>query len=239
MIRKVGTWISCVALLGLACARPARIQSVLSRDLVVRGLSFKGNHAIDDYTLSISIATSQSSWAARIIGFRSLRFLGEKRYFDPLEFRRDVVRIQALYHLSGYLEARVDTVVRRSKSDVRIRFTITEGEPVRVTELSVKGAEAAVATRDIVAALPLKVGSAFNRFLLRSAGDTIRSVLQDRGYPFVEVTSEYAQDSATRAVRVAFAVDPGKLARISAVAVIGAEKVSPRVVRRAVGLRPG
>ncbi len=210
---------------------------MLPSDLIVRGLSFKGNHAIDDYTLSISIATSQSSWGARIPVARSL--IGEKRYFDPLEFRRDVVRIQALYHLSGYLDARVDTVVRRGKDDVHIQFIITEGEPVRVTELSVKGAEGAMPTRDILATLPLQVGSAFNRFLLRTSGDTIRTLLENLGYPFVEVASEYQQDSTTGSVRVAFTVDPGHLARISAVAVIGANKVSSRVVRRAVGLRAG
>jgi hypothetical protein len=35
------------------------------RDLVVRGLSFTGNDAIDDYTLQVSIATSNSSFFAR------------------------------------------------------------------------------------------------------------------------------------------------------------------------------
>jgi outer membrane protein assembly factor BamA len=38
---------------------------------------------------------------------------------------------------------------------------------------------------------------------------------------------------------VSYTVDPGHLARISAVAVVGTDKVNPRVVRRAVGLRAG
>jgi outer membrane protein assembly factor BamA len=223
-----------LGLLGVGVVPSAVGQQGLQRDLAVRGLKFSGNHAIDDYTLSISIATSNSSWWKRATGF-----LGEERYFDELEFRRDVLRIQALYRLSGYLEARVDTLVRRGKDDVRITFIITEGAPVRVTEVKVTGADGAMPAREILRDLPLKVGDAFSRFRLRSSVDSIRTWLQDRGHPFVEVFSGYEEDSVARTAKVSYTVDPGRLARISAVAVTGTQKVSPRVVRRAVGLRAG
>ena len=81
----------------------------------MRGLSFEGNHAIDDYTLGSAIATSSSSvfaslWLLRWMG------LGEKRYFNELEFRRDVVRLLLLYRQSGYMNAVVDTVVRPTEN---------------------------------------------------------------------------------------------------------------------------
>src|SRR5688572_23552566 len=50
---------------------------------VVRGLSFEGNRAIDDYALRTAIATSISSWFARVPLIRHLG-LGEKRVFDEL-----------------------------------------------------------------------------------------------------------------------------------------------------------
>ena len=79
---------------------------------VVRGLEFVGNRALDDLTLASAIATTNSSWWARNPVVRWIG-LGEKRYFDELEFRRDVVRLMLLYRQSGYMNAVIDTVVRR------------------------------------------------------------------------------------------------------------------------------
>ena len=131
-------------------ARPRQLRALLSfllvaacaaaplaaqQERVVRGLSFEGNHAIDDYTLGSAIATSSSSvfaslWLLRWMG------LGEKRYFNELEFRRDVVRLLLLYRQSGYMNAVVDTVVRREGGDVHVLFRMYEGEPVRLTKLT-------------------------------------------------------------------------------------------------------
>src|SRR3954471_23397802 len=63
---------------------------------VVRGLTFVGNRALDNYTLESAIATTKSSAWARYWPVRWLG-LGEKRYFDELEFRRDVVRLILFY----------------------------------------------------------------------------------------------------------------------------------------------
>ncbi len=226
-------------LCGILFASAAAAQNPVTRDLEVRSLDFTGNRAIDEYTLSISIATSQSSWWRRNASVRWIRIFGEERFFNETEFRRDVLRIQALYRLSGYLEARVDTVVRRSAQEVRIEFRITEGEPVRVASIEIRDAVVSIPERTIIDAIPLQVGDAFSRYLLRASGDTIRTLLQDRGYPFAQVYAGYDEDSVSHAARVSFSVDPGHLARISAVAVTGAGKVDPRVVRRAVGIRAG
>jgi outer membrane protein insertion porin family/translocation and assembly module TamA len=227
----------CIAVLGLVGTRSATAQNANRRDLIVRGLHFTGNHAIDSYTLGISIATSNSSVWARFILTRKL--FGEKRYLDEVEFRRDVLRIQAMYRLSGFLEARVDTVVRRGREDVSITFKITEGEPVRITDIAITGLDSIASPRQILSDLPLRVGDPFSRFLLRVSADTIKTWLQDRGYPFAEVYSGYDEDSITRKAQVNYTVDAGHLARVAAVAVTGVGKVSPRVVRRAVGIKAG
>ena len=76
--------------------------------------------------LASAIATTNSSWFARVFLFRWLG-LGEKRYFDEQEFKRDVVRLQVLYRRSGYPHAQMDTVVRREPTNVYITFRITRG----------------------------------------------------------------------------------------------------------------
>ena len=105
---------------------------------VVRKLDFQGNKAIRDEGLASAIATTNSSWFARAFLIRSVG-LGEKRYFDEQEFKRDVVRLQVLYRRSGYPHVEIDTVMRRTPENVYITFRIKEGEPIRVISLSITG----------------------------------------------------------------------------------------------------
>ena len=130
----------------------------------VTGVHFRGNRAIAADTLAISIATTGSSWLA---GFAPLRFLrlGRRRTFDELEFRRDVVRLQLLYRLHGYFEARVDTVVRRGGQSVSVAFRIQEGPPVIVDTIAIGGADSIVPADRLRRGLPLAVGRPFDRYL--------------------------------------------------------------------------
>src|SRR5207247_6906668 len=131
------------------CALPILLVAVLAaaplplaaqqEQRVVRGLSFDGNKAIDSYTLSTAIATSNSSFFASVWWLRWIGFLGEKRSFNELEFRRDVVRLLLLYRQSGYMDAVIDTLVRRDGNDVFIRFRIMEGGAVRLERVENTG----------------------------------------------------------------------------------------------------
>src|SRR5947199_1033750 len=141
-------------LVAVFAAAPLAAQQEQQR--VVRGLSFDGNHAIDDYTLSTAIATTNSSAFATKWYLRWIPWLGEKRYFNELEFRRDVVRLLLLYRQSGYMNAVVDTVVRRQARDVYVTFRIYEGEPVRLTTLDELGVDSIHEGRALKLALTLQ-----------------------------------------------------------------------------------
>src|SRR5688572_10215782 len=107
------------AVLVAALSVPSAAQN--GGGLVVRKLNFSGNRAIDEWTLSTVIATTRSGWFARTPVIRGLG-LGEKRYLDEIEFKRDVIRLRLFYRQSGYMGAVVDTVVRRTSKDVYITF---------------------------------------------------------------------------------------------------------------------
>ena len=205
---------------------------------MVRDLTFEGNRALDDYTLRVSIATSNSSFWARTPLLRWLG-LGQKRYFDEREFQRDVLRLKLLYSQSGFLEARIDTLVRRDSGAVYVRFTINEGEPVRVTRLTIAGLEGILPGERLLRDLPLRVGDPFNRFWLRASTDSIVSALRNRGYPFVDVFRGFEVDSAARSASVTFDVEPGPRATVAAVEVENTRAVGPDLVRRLIPLRAG
>src|SRR5881392_3815332 len=198
-------------LVAVFAAAPLAAQQEQQR--VVRGLSFEGNHAIDDYTLSTAIGTSNSSWFARAFPIRLLG-LGAKRLFNEVEFRRDVVRLILLYRQSGFMNAVVDTLVRRKPRDVYLTFRIHEGEPVRVTRLDVKGVEGILDLKDLMSDLPLQVGDPFNRFLMQASADTIVARLRNNGYPYAEVLRNFDSEAGILKAEVELDAQPGPRMRI-------------------------
>jgi outer membrane protein insertion porin family len=223
-------------LVAVFAAAPLAAQQEQQR--VVRGLSFEGNHALDDYTLSTAIATTNSSAFATSPFLRWLG-LGEKRSFNELEFRRDVVRLMLLYRQSGYMNAVVDTLVRRDGRDVYIKFRIYEGDPVRLAALDVLGLDSILDVRRLQRDLALQVGDPFNRALFQASADTIVSRLKNLGYPYADILRSYDVDvAALRAVATLEAI-PGPRMRVGQVLITGADQVDTATVRRMLSVRAG
>jgi outer membrane protein insertion porin family len=207
---------------------------------VIRQVKFEGNQAITDEVLASAISTTQSSWFARSFFFRWLG-LGEKRYFDEQEFRRDVVRIGVLYRRSGFPRVQVDTAVRRTPQNAFITFRIKEGDPIRVTSFGVTGLDSLPQRiRQLtVVDLPLQQGDPFNRYEMQATADTITRRLRDRGYPTARVYSSFETNLQTETASVTLEVVPGTHAVIGNVEVVGAKRVEPDLVRNLLVSRPG
>ncbi|HEY8257545.1 MAG TPA: POTRA domain-containing protein, partial [Gemmatimonadales bacterium] len=229
------------AALALAIAATApTVVSAQNGDRVVRKLDFEGNRAIPDEVLATAIATTRSSWFARNFLVRWLG-IGEKRYFDEQEFRRDVVRLEVFYRRSGYPHVQLDTLVQRTPQNVYITFKIAEGEPTRVTGLTVTGLDSlpekirAVMLVD----LPLRQGDPFNRYVMQVTADTVTRRLRDRGYPSAKVYSSFETNKDANTATISMEVDPGAPAVIGTVTVDGTKRVEPSLVRKLLVSRPG
>ncbi|HEX4628409.1 MAG TPA: POTRA domain-containing protein, partial [Gemmatimonadales bacterium] len=225
-------------LVAVLAAAPLAAQQETQR--VVRGLSFEGNHAIDNYTLSTAIATTRSGafasrWWLRWMG------LGEKRYFNELEFRRDVVRLVLLYRQSGYMNAVVDTLVRREDGDAYVTFRIYEGDPVRLARLDVVGAgiDSVFNVATLKRSLPLQVGDPFNRALFQASADTIVSRLRNRGFPFADILRSFDVDAAELRASATLEAVPGPRMRIGEVVITGANQTDTVTVRHMLSVKAG
>ena len=210
------------------------------RQLVVRQLEFSGNNAISDEVLASAIFSSKSSWFARVWAVRWLG-LGAKRYFDEQEFRRDVVRLGVLYKRTGYYEAIIDTLVRRTPEDVYITFHIKEGEPIVVTTLAIAGLDSLPARwrRAALQDLPLQRGDPFNRYAMQASADTVTRRLRDHGYPSAAIFTGFEVDKPQRKASVSLDVAPGRRAVIGRIKVVGAVRVDTSLVRKLLVARPG
>ena len=229
-----------IPLLLLTALAAPTVLSAQDQERVVRGLSLVGNRALDNVTLESAIATTASSWWARWGIVRWLG-LGEKRYFSEVEFRRDVVRLILLYRQSGYMNAVVDTLVRRTSRDVYVTFRIHEGEPVRVARLDVLGVDSIFNVPKLKRELPLQVGDPFNRFLLQASADTIVARLRNGGYPYAEVLRNFDSEAGGGVLRaeVDLDVQPGPRMRIGDVMIRGLRDVDTGTVRRVMSVRAG
>ncbi|HKT59903.1 MAG TPA: BamA/TamA family outer membrane protein [Gemmatimonadales bacterium] len=207
---------------------------------VVRKLDFEGNRAISDEVLASAIATTNSSWFARAFLIRSLG-LGEKRYFDEQEFKRDVVRLEVLYRRSGYPHVEVDTTVQRTEENAYITFRIKEGEPIRVTGLSITGLDTLSEKdrRETLVDLPLQTGDPFNRYMMQATADTITRRLRDRARPSARVFTSFETNKEAETATVTFDAAPGDSALIGTVNVIGTSRIDPQLVRNLIISRPG
>ena len=207
---------------------------------MVRSLRFEGNQAIPDAALAAAISTTASSWFARAALVRWLG-LGEKRYFDELEFRRDVLRLEVLYKRSGYPDVAVDTTVRRDPRDVNITFRITEGRPILVASQAVTGLDSlpAEVRRQVLVDLPLREGDVFNRYFMQLTADTIGQRLRNRGFPTASVFTGFESNTETYVASATFEAVTGGSAVFGRARVEGAERLDTSVVRDLLFARPG
>ena len=219
----------------LLAVAPLRAQDA---PLIVRGLRFKGNHALDATQLSTAIATTNSSWFARS-GMVRWMGLGEKRVFDQVEFERDVLRVTLLYKKSGYMSVVVDTLVRRTPKDIYITFLITEGPPVRLDSLTILGLDSVAKPGAVTQDLPLRLGDPFNRILLDATSDTLVRRLRDRGYPDAIAFQSFERDKTELAASAAIELQTGPLSDVSGIGISGTKRISPEVVRSLLATRPG
>jgi outer membrane protein insertion porin family len=227
-----------IPLLVLSALAATTVLTAQDQGRIVRGLSFVGNSALDDVTLASAIATTKSSWWA---SSRLVRWLGlgEKRSFSEVEFRRDVVRLILLYRQSGYMNAVIDTLVRRTPRDVYLTFRIHEGDAVRVARLDVLGVDGILNVPKLKRELPLQVGDPFNRFLMQASADTIVNRLRNGGYPYAEVLRNFDSEAGVLRAEVMLDVQTGPRMRIGEVTIQGLRDVDTGTVRRVMSVRPG
>jgi len=225
-------------LLAVSPMTPLASQAV-ETGLVIRKLKFSGNESFPSNILAAAIATTNSSFFAtnglvRWIG------LGVERYLNERTLRVDAVRLKTFYQRKGFLEVKVDTTVIRTEEDAYITFHITEGEPVRVERLEIRGIDSLERRDRLVRDLSLVVGDPYDRDRLLISADTLITRLQDRGYPEVRVLIEKAEvNREARTADISILVEPGKPSVIGEIHVRGTSTIDSSFVASLLATEPG
>jgi outer membrane protein insertion porin family/translocation and assembly module TamA len=226
-------------LLALSLAGPLTAQEVEGVK-VVRSLKFQGNQTLEEKLLRASIYTQQAPLFYRLALTRWIG-LAKPPVFDAMEFRRDVLRVQALYGVHGFPEAKVDTTLRRKGDNLDITFHITENKPIVVDSVIIVGLDTLEHLPNIRKLLPLRAGNPFDRLAFQTSVSVLEALLRDRGHAFAHVTGGFqaSNENPPRSVTVTLTADPGPRARIGAVEVLGTEAIDKRVVLKTLMIEPG
>ncbi len=213
-------------------------------DREVRALRFTGNVEYSATSLAATVVTLPSSFAG-------LPLIGQRRCLDPVEFTRDVQRLQTLYRRRGFPDVTVDTLVRTLRAGViEVTFRIVEGTPMRVSAFRLRGVEGEPDVQAASRDFPLRVGGVFDRGALEAGRDTLVRRLRNRGWPQAEALLAYTTNTAQRTADVEVTVVPGTRARLGRITIesrpagsgsAGSDlrRIADATVRRSMALRTG
>jgi outer membrane protein assembly factor BamA len=223
---------SSIVLLGFLLAAAACKED--GTGVEVKGLSFTGVEAVSESQIKSILATAASAklpW-------------GDKYFFDRTQFEADLQRIIAFYEDRGYPAARVrsfDVRLSDDQKSVRIRIDIEEGRPIVVERVELEGVGVLPDghRRALESRLPIAPGRPLDRALLQAGREMVLDELKDHGYPNPSVDVRESPGTSERSRVVGYAAQPGRLAYVGPVEIVGAMSVNERLVRRQLSFKSG
>ena len=194
----------------------------------IKKVEIADNHGVGDDDIVDGLATQPP----RREGFLWLRKVFRK--LDRLAMEQDVSRIESYYQRRGYFSAEVaGTRVEPLGSDaVGVKFTVREGQPTRVADLSIAGLPKDLADAEPLEEKerPLAVGSVFRHDRYEELKIWLAAWLANRGYPHAIVKGEVAVDRDARTAAVQIEVDVGPRAVFGDTAIKGLGNVPPSAI---------
>jgi outer membrane protein assembly complex protein YaeT len=200
----------------------------------VTDLSFEGVKGVSQSQLKDALATADSSWLP----------WGTKRYFNRAQFEADLKRIVAFYADRGYPEAKVASFgvdLNEAQSEVKLRVTVDEGQPIVVEELRFEGfeqfRERRIARMERQASI--REGAARDLALVQATRERTLDELRDSGFPYASVQVTESPGTQPRHVVLTFTATPGPTALFGPVEIVGNSSVDDEVIRRQLTFKPG
>jgi outer membrane protein assembly factor BamA len=211
---------------------------------LVTAVDLRGVRSVDANALRAGLVTKGTTcrsplylpvcWITRSPTFNT------RHRLDPLEFRRDVLRIRLFYWQRGWRDVAVVARTERASGGVRAVFEIEEKEPTIITELRVTQTDSALPQQAIDRALQIRSGDPLDVIALDSTLLFLRDELWERGHASAKVEVDSTQVSdVSNSGPVTITITAGPLVRVSEIQVVGNSKVSSETINRQLTFRSG
>lgn len=198
--------------------------------MYIKGIRFVGNKAFTEKELRKEMSTSEK-------GLLSWFTDSGKLKRDILE--QDRARIGALYHNSGYLEAKISEAVVSDEGEwLYVTFDIQEGERYRVGTIEITG-DIVGEKDDLFALMALGKEKFFSRKTMREDVLRLTDRYAEQGYAFAEVEPRLSRNEEERRMDLVLKVNKGNLIHVGRINVKGNTRTRDRVIRREMQIKEG
>jgi outer membrane protein insertion porin family len=198
----------------------------------VAGVEFVGNTVHSAWRLRETVATRHSYWS----------WLFETGLVNEEEIENDKLRLREKYWESGHLDFRVAGVELRpdpaAPEKITVVFTLEEGEPYRVGEISVAGAER-ITPDEFQPLLRQQPEAIYDQRLVRADLGIIRGQYYPLGYSDLVCDIERIPHPDTHTVDVLYRVNEGRPYTVRDIRISGNRITKDKVLRRELALEPG
>ncbi len=200
--------------------------------LKVNNVHFEGNKLFSNLKLKFAI---NNKWSP-------LSGLFEVGLLNRDELELDKARIRELYWNAGYLDFEIKELKIVANEDdpefVDIYFTIEEGQPYKVGNLSIKG-NTIYQTEDLSNFVVLRSGDVFNFQKEQDSAKGISALYEELGYADVQCEPVRRADYENHVVDIEFTVTEGRKYTVRDVIISGNMVTKDKVIRRELAIQPG
>ncbi len=206
-----------------------------SREWKLRDLTISGNEHVSTAELEEALSTKSRPWYA---------LWRARPAFDPAVFTSDLKRVVSLYQDKGYYETKVsyDLDVDEDENMVTAKVRISEGEPVRVVQVSIQIVDAPELKPDldsIIPKLPLSEGKIFVAEAYQQTEARLKEFFYDRSRARVEIQRRAEVILDKQEARIFYTLTVGPKTVFGTTAVTGLKDVTREVVLRELEYKPG
>lgn len=206
------------------------VELVISEGPVakIEHIEITGNAVFTDEELQAALRLRETSKRY------PFQFIARRNRFGQAQLTGDLARLEDYYLDRGYLDFRLEShqvSISDDKSDITLVLNVFEGEPYRVSGLSLTG-DLVDLDEQLRALIDVADGDVYSRVEISDLSSRINDVLGDQGYAFAEVDSELSPDRTARTVDVTLSVNPGKPVYVNRIEIRGNSETNDEVIRR-------
>ncbi|WP_237111311.1 outer membrane protein assembly factor BamA [Neorickettsia findlayensis] len=194
-----------------------------AKPTVIRAIQFEGNKRYSDRVLKHVIRSRENS---------VLRLFSTAHYYsrEKLEFDKDL--LSDFYQGKGYFDYSLESLEEIENEDgVVLVFKLKEGARYSFGRVSIVSEKGEIKVGDLKEKVRIREGTVFNIGAVRENALMLLSVLNKRGYMFVNVVPEYQPDANGR-VDLTYHIVSTKKYRIRKINISGNTRTNDTVIRR-------
>jgi outer membrane protein insertion porin family/translocation and assembly module TamA len=211
--------------------------------ITVTTLSFPGavNVSVDDLRRPLFTRASpcRLPFLIPLCKLSGSQIIVDRRRTTSSALADDLDKLRIYYWQRGFREAQIDTVLTPGTRGVAVAFRIVEGEPTRISSLSVTQRTPVLSEKELADLVLLHEGEPLDLIAFDSTLAHIRATIWNKGYGDVRIDTSAPRPDASRLVPVRIDIDPRWITRVGRVEFEGNAYLSDATLRRGVMLQPG